>query len=368
MGKSWRIAVIKSIPIYLHWSLGLFFTFFIWFSVNQSRGLESTLFLIAFIVSLFSCILLHELGHALTALRYGIKTKDIILSPIGGLARLENIPDIPRQEFVIAINGPLVNLAIAITIFTVLKVLGWDLVPDYTDGNLVVSRHTFLPLLLIMNIAVFIFNLIPAFPMDGGRILRSILSSQIGRTRATFWAAFLGRVIAIGFFVFAIYNNHLVLGLIGPFIFFVAGREYKQVKLQELMRKTSIGEIFRTNFTKLYDNDPFEKAIHQKIEGEYDFLVFDEEENLAGNLPYIFIEDLKKSTSGEVLIKNIKSKKIFTLDIDNSIENAFQVMNTNGVAIIGVTRENHIIGVIDRPIIAEFISSNTRIRLPRLKT
>ncbi len=368
MGKSWRIAVIKGIPIYLHWTLGLFFMFFIWFSVNQSRDLESTLFLIFFIVSLFSCILLHELGHALTAMRYGINTKDIILSPIGGLARLENIPDIPRQEFIIAINGPLVNLAIAITLFTILKILGWDLVPDFQNGQLEVSRNTFLPLLLVMNVAVFIFNLIPAFPMDGGRILRSILSSQIGRTRATFWAAFLGRVIAIGFFVFAIYNNHLVLGLIGPFIFFVAGREYKQVKLQELMRKTSIANIFRRNYTKLYDHDLLEKALNQNIEGEFDYLVFDEEENLTGSLPYIFIEELKKTSSPEAQIKNIKSENYSTLDIDNSIENAFQVMNNKGIAILGVTRENHIIGVIDRPIIAQFISSNTRIRLPRLKT
>lgn len=368
MGKSWRIGVIKGIPIYLHWTLGLFLMFFIWFSVNQSEGLESTVFLGAFIISLFSCILLHELGHALTALRYGIKTKDIILSPIGGLARLENIPDIPRQEFVIAINGPLVNLAIAITLFIILKILGWDLVPEFQDGHLEVSRHTFLPLLLVMNIAVFIFNLIPAFPMDGGRILRSILSSQIGRTRATFWAAFLGRIIAIGFFVFAICNNHLVLGLIGPFIFFVAGREYKQVKLQDLMRKTNISTIIRRNYTRLYDHDLLEKALTSNIEGEFDYLVFDEKDNLSGNLPYIFIEDLKKNTPPDSFIKNIKSKKHFTLDIDNSIEIAFQVMNTNGVAIIGVTRENHIIGVIDRPVIAQFISSNTRIRLPRLKT
>jgi len=363
MGKSWRIAVIKGIPIYLHWTLGLFLMFFIWFSVNQSQGLESTLIMAGFIFCLFACILLHELGHALTALRYGIQTKDIILSPIGGLARLENIPDNPKQEFIIAINGPLVNLLIAIILFSFLMITGMELTPELRNGKLNVSKNSFLQLLLVMNVAVFLFNLIPAFPMDGGRILRSILSSRIGKTRATFWAAFLGRVIAIGFFVFAIYNNHLVLGLIGPFIFFVAGREYKQVKLQDLMRKTNISSLYRSNYTRLYDHDKIDKVLTPQIEGEFDYLVFDENEKLSGSLPYIFIEEIRKKPSEYNLIKNIKSKNYSTLDIGVSIDQAFQVMNKNGVAIIGVTQENHIIGVIDRPLIARFISSNSRMSL-----
>lgn len=362
MGRSWQIAKIKGIPILLHWTLGLFLMFFIWFAVRQSMDTNSLIFLGLFIFSLFFCILLHEFGHALTAQGYGVKTRDIILSPIGGLARLESIPENPRKEFLIAINGPLVNLVIAIVVGIIIYVSGQEFLPPLTKGQIRINQASFLPLIMLMNIGVFLFNLIPAFPMDGGRILRSILSIKMGRLRATFWSAFIGRVIAIGFVVFAVFNGLWTLALIGPFIFFMAGQEYRQVSLNQKLMETDLEVVTRRNFTKVYDEDMVDRVLSgSTVKDEYDYLVFNEEEELSGSLPYLFIEEIRNNPDEYDLIKNIKSKNKFTLDIRSSVGDAFQIMKSEGITIFGVTQENQIIGVVDRPAISKYIASVSKI-------
>ena len=359
MGKSWRIATIAGIPVLLHWTLGLFVMFLVWFAYQWSHEIQVGYF-ISFIACLFLCILLHEFGHSLTAKRFGVRTKDIILSPIGGLARLENIPDNPIQELKITINGPMVNLAIAGSLALLIYILGLSYDPGLQE-NPKIYKENFLALLMYMNIGVFMFNLIPAFPMDGGRILRSLLSTRIGRTRATYWASLIGKVIAILFVLVAVFNGFFMLAIIGPFIFFMAGEEYHQVKLSEVMKGTTLDSIMLKNFTKVEETQGVTHFIDElKGTEEKDFLVYNSEGNICGSLPSMFIDELLKNPQDYHQIKDIASRKYNSLKEENSIEEAFNLMKEEGLAIIAIKKDGQITGVIDRPIISKFILANSR--------
>lgn len=361
MGKSWRISTIFGIPILLHWTLGLFVLFFVWFGYQQALSSESILVILGFILSLFICILLHEFGHSLTAKRYGVKTRDIILSPIGGLARLENIPDNPIQEFKIAINGPIVNLIIASILAAIIFLFKLPFLPDIVDGVVSIDKSNFIQWLMYMNIGVFLFNLIPAFPMDGGRILRSLLSIKIGRSRATFWASLLGKGLAIAFAVYALYAGFFMLLIIGPFVYFMAGQEYRQVLLSEIMKNTKLGSIAITSFTKVYENYSTSEFLQETADtDELSFLVYDNEEKIAGSLPVLFVEEIKKNPNKYNTVRDIASDKHRLLDADNSIDQAFQIMKTEGIAIVGIVEKEKVVGVVDRTTISKFIFENSK--------
>lgn len=361
MGKSWRIATISGIPVLLHWTLGLFVMFFVWFAYRGSFDIAKAGYLLGFITCLFICILLHEFGHSLTAKRFGVKTKDIILSPIGGLARLESIPENPIQELKITINGPMVNLVIAGLLAGSIALLGMDFSPGFSNGGIEIDGQNFLQWLMYMNIGVFMFNLIPAFPMDGGRILRSLLSTRIGRKRATFWASMIGKLFSILFVLFAVFNGYLMLAIIGPFIYFLAGQEYQQVKLSETMKETSLDVILKKDFIKILETDLISDFISRlEFTEERDFLVYDVDGNICGSLPSIFVEEIQNSPSEYNLVKDIASPKHNSLNIDQSIEEAFRLMKDEGLAIIAIKKDGQTIGMVDRPIISKFILGNSR--------
>jgi Zn-dependent protease len=181
---SWKLGRIAGIDVYVHSTFLLLLL------------LPGALTGAPLLVLVFGCVLLHEFGHALTARRYGIETPDITLYPIGGVARLSKIPKAPQAEFLIALAGPLVNFAIAAILLA--TVIGSRFV------GLPGILSDLIEWLIIINLTLGLFNLIPAFPMDGGRVLRAALSGWLGRTRATMVAATIGRLLAIGFGTFSL--------------------------------------------------------------------------------------------------------------------------------------------------------------------
>ncbi len=216
------------IPVYVHWSFLFVLGFISYTSISEGMDKVQIAAFSLYIFLVFFCVVLHEYGHALMARRYGIETVDIIITPIGGLARLRGMPREPKGELMIAIAGPLVNLALATLILLLLYALGVGIIlPDTDDLSILTNPIGFLHLVLLLNVILFAFNLIPAFPMDGGRILRAILCFKFDRKKATFIASIIGRAIAIGFVLFATYNRLPSLLFIGIFIFVMAGREYK---------------------------------------------------------------------------------------------------------------------------------------------
>jgi Zn-dependent protease len=220
MRFSWKLGRVAGIDLFLHPTFLLLLAF-----VGTTQG---GLIAVALVSAVFGCVLLHELGHALTARFYGIRTEDITLYPIGGVARLSRMPRKPGPELVITLAGPAVNLAIAGAIAAGLAVVGpfW---PDHLDT----LPLAFLSALIWINLTLAAFNLVPAFPMDGGRVLRAVLSGWLGRLRATEVAAGLGKTLALAFGLWSLTQGQVLHALLAAFIYFAGAAELARVRFEE---------------------------------------------------------------------------------------------------------------------------------------
>ena len=224
-----------------------------------------------FILAVFLCVVLHEFGHALAARRYGIKTRDIILLPIGGVARLERMPTNPLHELWVALAGPAVNIAIASVLFIWLKLTA-TLEPLQT---LTLGTGTFLERIMVVNIFMVVFNMIPAFPMDGGRVLRAVLATRQEYGRATQIAASIGQGIAIIFGIFGLFYNPFLL-LIALFVWFGASQEAGLARMQSVIGGIPVQHAMVTDFKTLNENDSLDRAVELTLAGsQKDFPVVD---------------------------------------------------------------------------------------------
>ncbi len=227
--KSWKMGRIGGIDVYIHWTFWLLMIFYMLGGL-ATGGLSGALFDGLLVSSVFACVLAHEFGHAFCAAAYGIGTQDITLLPIGGVARLNKIPDKPIQEFAIAVAGPLVNVVIALAIFLVLPLFVAFIgngEPNGADGSLVIQ---WLQNLWMANAILVAFNMLPAFPMDGGRVLRSLLAMRTGHLRATEIAARVGRWMSLIFVVAALWYGQPMLLLVGLFVFLAGTTELFQAR------------------------------------------------------------------------------------------------------------------------------------------
>jgi Zn-dependent protease len=222
MPLSWKLGRIAGIDVYLHSTfLVLLLLALVWGDLPM-------------VLSVFGCVLLHEFGHALMAKRFGIGTEDITLYPIGGVARLHRMPRAPGAELLIALAGPAVNFAIV----GALMLLGFLGLDGLVAGTAVAAL---LAQLVLVNLILGLFNLIPAFPMDGGRVLRALLGGWMGRAQATTIAASIGRTLALLFGLFGILTllstgNPMPIAL-AAFIYFAASSEENQVLIEERRRR-----------------------------------------------------------------------------------------------------------------------------------
>lgn len=220
MNGSWHLGKLAGIDVRIHWSFLLLPLWVYFSSLLAGSGLAVAIASVIFVLAIFGCVVLHELGHALAARKYGIATEDITLLPIGGLARLERMPRNPYQELAIAVAGPAVNVVIAAALFVGLALAG-----SAVSTSAVLQ---FLTQLAWVNVGLVIFNLIPAFPMDGGRVLRSVLAMFLPYQNATQVAAGVGQIAAVGFGILGLFAGNPMLVLIAVFIFFAARGESSQ--------------------------------------------------------------------------------------------------------------------------------------------
>lgn len=237
---------------------------------------------LGFLVALFACVLLHEYGHALAARRFGIATRDITLLPIGGIARLERMPDKPAQEMWVALAGPAVNVVIAGALAVWLTVTGsWQPLEtlSMTSGN-------FIERLLVVNLGLVIFNMIPAFPMDGGRVLRALLAMRLEYAHATRISATVGQALAIVFGFAGLFSNPLLI-LIAVFVWIGASQEAAATDLKASIGDLPVREAMLTDFRSLSANDPLQTATRLLLDGsQQDFPVLDADGKVAGVLPH----------------------------------------------------------------------------------
>ena len=194
MKYSLRIGRPFGIKISIHWTFLLLIAWVVIVGVQQGLNLEQTLLSIFFVLTLFVCVVLHELGHSLAAMHYGADVRSITLLPIGGMANISKMPEKPKQELVVTVAGLAVNVVIAFILFGVISITG-GVNPEQMDFTAITTTN-FLVMLMLVNLFVVAFNLIPAFPMDGGRILRSLFSMKMDRLKATRWAKNTGQAFA----------------------------------------------------------------------------------------------------------------------------------------------------------------------------
>jgi Zn-dependent protease len=249
MGRSFHLGTFSGIPVFLHWTFLLLLGFV---AVSQLLGSGSpgqAVYGVLFVAAIFGCVVLHEFGHALAARRFGIGTRDVTLLPIGGVARLDRMPDDPRQELVVALAGPAVNVAIAgaLGIWLFLSGSASGGAPSWIGGS-------FTAQLMSVNLALVLFNLLPAFPMDGGRVLRALLARRIGHLRATGTAATIGRGIAVVFGVVGLLWNPMLV-LIAVFVWFGAGQEAEMAR-----RRAAFGRRSRWYHPEEFDIDGFDRG------------------------------------------------------------------------------------------------------------
>ncbi|MER8827769.1 site-2 protease family protein [Mesorhizobium sp. M0938] len=277
MGWSLNLGTIAGTTVRVHFTF-LLLLVWIWLTHYRIGGTPAAWEGVAFIIAVFACVVLHEFGHIAAARRYGISTPDITLFPIGGVARLERMPEEPGQEFVIAIAGPLVNVAIAALIFALLGgSTGVEQMAEIED-----PRTNFLARLAGVNIFLVLFNMIPAFPMDGGRILRAALAARLSWSRATQIAATIGQGLAFVFGFIGLFYNPLLI-FIGIFVYLAAAAEAQNAQIRELATSVLVGDVMITKFAQLERSATLDDAIEMLLATtQHEFPVVDSAGHLEG--------------------------------------------------------------------------------------
>jgi len=279
MNWSWRLGKIAGIDVYVHFTFLLLLGWVALSHYTSSGSIAAAAKGLAFILTLFGIVVLHELGHALAARRFGIGTRDITLLPIGGVARLEKMPEKPTQELVVALAGPAVNIVLALLLFLWLQ-LGRGLQPT---AEAVQVGGRFLDQLLWVNVSLALFNLLPAFPMDGGRVLRALLAMRLDYARATQIAASIGQAIAMVFGFIGLFSNPFLV-FVAFFVWLGAAQEASLVQIRSAISGIPVAQSMITDFRTLAPDDSLSVAASHVLAGfQQDFPVL-EGERLVGIL------------------------------------------------------------------------------------
>jgi len=350
MRWSWRIGSLFGIPVYIH---ATFVLIILWVALSHWLGgqtLGSTLVGIAFVLALFACVVLHELGHALTARRYRIKTRDITLLPIGGVARLERMPDDPRQELWVALAGPAVNVAIAAILLVILFVTGsWQSV-----DNLSMTQGSFLERLMLLNVFLVGFNLLPAFPMDGGRVLRALLATRLSYVRSTQLAASIGQAMALLFgFVGFLVNPFLII--IAFFVWIGAVQESSMVEMRTSLAGIPVSQAMQTEFRVLETSDSLSQAVDMILAGAQQDFPVTERGRLAGVLTR---SELLKALAQKPLgtpVEEVMQHNFVAVDSFEMLEVALARLNECACNTIPVLRNGHLVGLLTSENFGEFV-------------
>lgn len=280
MKWSFKIGTVAGTEVRIHVTFFILLAFVAMQGMDQGRGASGAVQAVLFVSAAFLCVLLHEFGHVFAASGYGIRTPDITLLPIGGVARLERMPEKPSQELVVAICGPLVNVAIAaaIAIF-----IGFDMAPssEFHFGQ----QGRFWENLMKWNLMMVVFNLIPAFPMDGGRVLRALLGFLVDFERATRWAATLGQTIAVMAVLVMLFFGPVspVLMLIAFFVFVAAGQEAAAVSQRTAFQGMRVRDAMITDYRTIGPDAQLKDAVELLLSGsQHDFPMTNESGDLMG--------------------------------------------------------------------------------------
>ena len=331
-----------------------FLLFLVWIFVASyiSGGAEAAWSGLAFMVLLFLCVLAHEFGHIFTARAFGVRTPDVTLLPIGGVARLERIPEKPGEEFLIAIAGPLVNVAIAVVL---VMLVGADLSASHLAA-VESSKIALVDRLAVVNLFLTLFNMIPAFPMDGGRVLRALLSIRLGHVRATEIAATIGQAVAFVLGFAGLFFNPILI-FIAIFVYLAAASESQLVALRAMSRDVPVGEAMMTQFARLTPEAHIDEAIETLLRtSQSEFPVVDSSGRPVGLLGRGDLIRALRELGPDARVGQAMTTIVPTVSYRRCLDDAFRILQERSAPAVGVVDANGgLIGLVTSETIGEML-------------
>lgn len=350
MRWSWKLGKYGGIDVFLHTT---FLILLGWIALSywaESRSLAAAVAGVGFFLLLFLCVLLHEFGHALTARRYGIKTRNIVLLPIGGVARLERMPEEPGQELRVALAGPAVNVVIVAVLYALLKTTGG--LDSWARISLI--SGPILQRLMLVNVFLAGFNLIPAFPMDGGRVLRALLAMRMEYTKATQIAASIGQGLAMVLGFVGLFVNPFLL-FIALFVWIGAAQEASMVQMKGALGGIPVERAMMTDFRTVEAGAPLRRAVELTLGGsQKDFPVM-EHGRLAGILTHRGLLKVLAERGQDVPISEVMERDVRVAHPSEMMEVVFVRLQECDCHTLPVLVDGKLIGLVTMENVGEFL-------------
>ncbi|SNZ01389.1 site-2 protease family protein [Flagellimonas pacifica] len=352
--KKWSLFIgsYSGIKVFVHWTFWIIVGWIFMMHFQMGHGWKEAMIGALFIIILFGCVVLHEFGHALTAKKYNIPTRDITLYPIGGVASLERMPEKPAQELAVALAGPAVNLVIAGILYIFLYANNQLLSISEIDH---MGGKNFLFNLMAANLILAVFNLIPAFPMDGGRVLRASLAFRMDKLKATNIATRVGQVLAIVFVFLGFFSNFWLV-LIGIFIFWGAGAEAAVENAKSVLVGHRVRDIMINQYSSLPPEEKLENAVGLLQNTQEQGIVVEENNKVLGILTR---KELVKGLSeygAHYPISKIMRENYPRLSPETPLTEVYQYFAVGKLTLAPVLENEQVIGIVDIQGINELIS------------
>ena len=349
MGWSLKLGEVAGIRVQVHFTFLIFMAWIVLSGLIAGKSTQVVLANVAFMLGLFGCVVLHEFGHALTAKRCGIRTKDITLLPIGGVARLERMPEDPRQELWVALAGPAVNVVIATALWTWLSVTR----EGFNVEGIDMATGLFAERILLVNISLVVFNMLPAFPMDGGRVVRALLATRMEYTRATQIAASLGQGMALLFGIIGFFYNPMLM-FIALFVWIGAAQESSMVLMKSALGGIPVSAAMMTKFETVVPGDSLEHVSRLTLNGsQRDFPVLDGTRVVGVVTRDSLVKALAQTKAPTV--NEIMHRDIAVADASEMLESALQRLQESACHALPVLRNQELVGLLTAENLGEYL-------------
>ncbi len=356
--KSWKITEIAGIGVYIHWTFLILPLLIAGSALSSGSGVAAAVEAVVFVLAIFGCVLLHELGHALMARQFGIGTQSITLLPIGGVANLDRMPRRPLHELAVALAGPAVNVVIAGVLIVVLMATG-----TFTGMfHAAAISNSFLFRLLLANVGLVVFNMLPAFPMDGGRVLRALLAMFMPYAKATHAAAVVGQVMAALFVVVGIAYQQWMLLFIAAFVFLAGRAEAQMVRAKASIQGWSVGDAMRRQFHMVPADSTLAEAAQSVLFAPQDDYPVIDNNHLVGMLSKHQALQLLSQGRGYLRIREVMRDNVPTLDQHLSLSESLDQMQMGNYTSLPVSHGGRLVGILSADTLRAWLTGWTNLR------
>ncbi len=341
MKWSFEVARLFGIPLRVHITF-LLLLLFVAMGAERAGEAGTALYGVVTILFVFACVVLHELAHSLMARHYGVNVRAIVLLPIGGVSQMEEMPEDPKEEIKVSLAGPLTSLTLALAFYLFASAAG----QHFSGKGFSIFGPQLLAKLFWINLALGIFNILPAFPMDGGRVLRGILATRMSYTKATRLAVEIGQGLAVIMFFYGIWYSWW-LALIAIFIYLGAEGEEHATMIRAALRDIPVTRAMLTRIETVSPSDSLRSVVEKACHGlQADFPVM-EGDHLVGILPKEVIFPAIHEKPADTPVSEIMKKEFPFAASDETLDHIFQKMQGQGISLIPIVEEGRLMGMIN---------------------